>query len=212
MVATAVKSNDEKLKVLLEWKNAYTEALINALKPTGSVLEVGFGSGTAATSIQKHQPKSHTIIVSNPEMLENAKKWAEKNPNAKIIQGDAKTALKNAGSFDVIFYNDYPLDEESKILNYLFPEANQEASNKAKDLLDMLEEQIPLIKMHFTDQNIADFHERIGQFNLKELPRFFTKLKDNGNITEEQFNQTSKKYKFSETLSLIVINYTKRRK
>ncbi|MBA3284893.1 MAG: hypothetical protein H0U27_07520, partial [Nitrosopumilus sp.] len=40
--------------------------------------------------------------------------------------------------------------------------------------------------------------ERIGQFNLKELPRFFTKLKDNGNITEEQFNLASKKYKFSE--------------
>ncbi len=71
MVTTAVKSNDEKLKVLLEWKNAYTEALINALKPTGSVLEVGFGSGAAATAIQKHQPKSHTIIVSDPEMLKN---------------------------------------------------------------------------------------------------------------------------------------------
>ncbi len=198
MVATAVKTNDEKLKVLLEWKNAYTEALINALKPTGSVLEVGFNSETAAAAIQKHQPKSHTIIVSNSEMLQDAKKWAEKHPNTKIIQGDAKSALKNAGSFDVIFFNDYPLEDESKILNYLFPDANQEASHKAKDLLDMLEEQIPLLTMQFTDENIADFHERIGQFNIKELPRFFTKLKENGNITDQQFNQASKKYKFSE--------------
>ncbi|MBA3602501.1 MAG: class I SAM-dependent methyltransferase [Parachlamydiaceae bacterium] len=197
MVATE-KTNDEKLKVLLEWKNAYTEALINALKPSGSVLQVGFSSGTAATAIQKHQPKNYTIIVSTPEMLQDAKKWAENHPKTKIIQGDAKTELKNAGSFDVVFYNDYTLEQESKIINYLFPDVNQEAANKAKDLLDMLEEQIPLITMHFTSENIADFHERIGQFNVKELPRFFTKLKENGNITDEQFDEASKKYKFSE--------------
>lgn len=198
MVATKEKTNDEKLKVLLEWKNAYTEALINALKPIDNVLEVGFGTGIAATAIQKHHPKSHTIIASDKKMLEDAKKWAEKHPNTKVIHGDALTALKNAGTFDVIFFNDYPLEHESKMINFLFPDANQEASSKAKDLLEMLEEQIPSIKMHFTDDNIKDFYERIGQFNVKELPRFFTKLKDNGNITDKQFNQASKTYHFSD--------------
>lgn len=202
MVATKEKpkekSNDEKLKVLLEWKKAYTEALINILKPINHVLEVGFGTGIAATTIQKHNPKSHTIIVSEPKMFEDAKKWAMDHPSAKIIQGDPLSALKKAGTFDVIFFNDYPLEHESKMINFLFPDANQEASNKAKELLDLLEEQMPMIKMQFTNENIKDFYERIGQFNVKELPRFFTKLKDNGNITEKQFNEASKSYHFSD--------------
>lgn len=198
MVAGTVKSNEEKLKILLEWKKTYTEAIIKALNPTGSVLEVGFGTGTAAELIEAHHPKSHTIILSNPQMVNDANAWAKKYPHTKIIQGDPKSALDDLGSFDAIFYNDFPLDHEMSIMNFLFPEENVEAVDKVKDLLAFLEEQIPQLKMQFSDQDVEDFYQKIGQFNSKELPKFFKKLQNNGNISEQQFNNAAKKYHFAE--------------
>ena len=62
------KNNEEVLlskdkhQVMMEWEKPYMEASIDVLKPTGDVLEIGFGCGYSATQIMKYNPKSYTII------------------------------------------------------------------------------------------------------------------------------------------------------
>ena len=117
MAMATLKSNEEKAKIMLDWKKKYIEALIEALKPHGNVLEIGFDTGIAADLIQKHRPKSHTIIVTDPALLSNAKKWAESHPNTKIIEGNNQLiALKNLGQFDTVYFNN--LEDESKVINF----------------------------------------------------------------------------------------------
>ncbi len=101
------------LQVMMEWEKPYMEACINALQPSGDVLEVGFGLGYSATQIQKYHPKSHTIIECDPIVIEKAQGWAKNYPNVKIIQGYWQDLLKNLGLFDAIFFDDYtPFDAE----------------------------------------------------------------------------------------------------
>ena len=49
---------DGKFQVMMQWEKPYMQACIDALKPTGDVLEVGFGCGYSATHIQTYHPKS----------------------------------------------------------------------------------------------------------------------------------------------------------
>ena len=67
---------DNKYQVMMEWEKPYMEACIDKLKPSGNILEVGFGMGYSATQIQKYKPKSHTIIEMDKEVLKRLKKWA----------------------------------------------------------------------------------------------------------------------------------------
>ena len=53
---------DGKFQVMMEWEKPYMHACIDALKPFGDVLEIGFGLGYSAERIQTYHPKSHTII------------------------------------------------------------------------------------------------------------------------------------------------------
>lgn len=68
---------DGNLQVMMEWEKPYMEACIDALKPIGDVLEVGFGLGYSSTRIQKYHPKSHTIIECDPTVVQKAKEWAK---------------------------------------------------------------------------------------------------------------------------------------
>lgn len=228
MNANANKSDSEKLKILLEWKKRYIDALIDALNPVGDVLEVGFGIGIAADRIHTFHPITHTIIEANPQVLAEAKNWAnrhsnttesrekwetvlptpgifpqvlddaanltKKNPKATIIQGQWETVLPTLGKFDAIFFNDYPLQEDLSIMNFLFPEDSIQATNKARELLKAIEEQMAQQTTQFSDREIDNFYQKTGRFNLKELPRFFKKLQENGNISETQLKNIMKKY------------------
>lgn len=198
MQSTGTKSNEEKLKILLEWKKLYTEALINALQPTETVLEVGFGIGLAAECINKYHPKTHVIIESDPHVLKEAKKWADKHPNTKIIEGNWESVLVNLGSFDAIFFNDYPLEDDMGIMNFLFPEDNRQISSEAKKTLGDLEEQMTNITTRFSDQDIEDFYQKTGKHNMRELSQFFLKLKDSGNISQMQYENSIKKYRIKD--------------
>ena len=48
---------DSKYQVMMEWEKPYMEAIIDEIKPTGDVLEIGFGCGYSATRIQHYNPK-----------------------------------------------------------------------------------------------------------------------------------------------------------
>lgn len=199
METIAEKSLEDKLKVFSEWQKLYRVALIDFLSPKGDVLEIGFGLGHAAEQIQEHHPKSHTIIESDPVAVINAKKWAEKYPGTRIIEGEWKEAIKDLGQFNALFFNGDMLPEEQvKIMNFLFPEESFRQYQEAQKLKGQLEEQISRSKAQFTDGQIEDFYHKTGRHFHRELPLFFNKLKENGNITAAQYEEAVKKYSSAE--------------
>ena len=117
---------DDKHQVMMEWEKPYMEACIDKLQPKGDVLEIGFGMGYSATQIQKYKPKSHTIIEMNPTVIKRLKKWAKDYDNIIIIEGTWQEKIHNLGTFDEIFFDDFPLkvpenDLEKKLLIERFP-------------------------------------------------------------------------------------------
>ena len=99
-------------QVMMKWEKPYMEASIDILKPTGDVLEIGFGLGYSATQIMKHKPKSYTIIECEPLIIEKIKEWAKNYPDIPItlIEGRWQAVLSNLGIFDEIYFDDFPLE------------------------------------------------------------------------------------------------------
>jgi len=116
---------DNKHQVMMEWEKPYMEACIDKLQPKGDVLEIGFGMGYSATQIQKYKPKSHTIIEMNPLVIKRLEKWSKDYDNIIIIEGTWQEKIHDLGTFDEIFFDDYPLKEpkndfEKKLLSERF--------------------------------------------------------------------------------------------
>ena len=65
-------------QVMMEWEKPYMEASIDILKPTGHVLEIGFGCGYSATQIMKYKPKSYTVIECDSCCYKKGKKMGKK--------------------------------------------------------------------------------------------------------------------------------------
>jgi hypothetical protein len=117
---------DDEHQVMMEWEKPYMEACIDKLQPKGDVLEIGFGMGYSATQIQKYKPKSHTIIEMDPMVIKRAKIWAHDYDNITIVQGTWQEKIHNLGTFDEIFFDDFPLkvpenDLEKKLSTERFP-------------------------------------------------------------------------------------------
>lgn len=99
-------------QVMMEWEKPYMEALIERLNPSGDVLEIGFGLGYSADAIQKYNISSHTIIENDPQVLEKAYQWAEKQKyQVNIIEGTWQNRLRDLTKFDSIFFDDSPTIE-----------------------------------------------------------------------------------------------------
>ena len=118
-------SNNEQ--VMMEWEKPYMEAFIDFLQPKGNVLEVGFGMGYSATQIQKHKPKSYTIIECDPEVIKKCKKWANNYNNVTIIESKWQEVIctDKLGIYDEIFFDDFPNDAEPKSSVELFNISNR---------------------------------------------------------------------------------------
>jgi hypothetical protein len=101
---------EDKAQVMMEWEKPYMEAIINTIKPSGHVLEIGFGCGYSATAIQQYKPKSHTIIECHPVVLEKLGDWSQQYKNINIVDGYWQQQLHKLGNFDFIFFDDYPLE------------------------------------------------------------------------------------------------------
>ena len=104
---------DEQYQVMMEWEKPYMEALVDRLKPSGDVLEIGFGLGYSANAIQKYDISTHTIIECDPEVLIKLREWAKRQKHKVIIvEGSWQEVLSTIDQrFDSIFMDDYPLDE-----------------------------------------------------------------------------------------------------
>jgi len=97
--------------VMMEWEKSYMKKCIDKLQPKGDVLEIGFGMGYSATQIQKYKPKSHTIIEMDSLVIKRLKKWAKNYDNIIIVEGTWQEKLNDLGTFDEIFFDDFPLKE-----------------------------------------------------------------------------------------------------
>ena len=109
---------DDKLQVMMCWEKPLMQKCIDELNPTnGDVLEVGFGMGYSATQIQKYNPKSHTIIEVDENVITKAKidlgfhPTLGKYQNINWVHGTWQETLNKLGKFDYIFFDDYPLEQ-----------------------------------------------------------------------------------------------------
>lgn len=187
-------SNEQKYQSIIEWKKIYNIALIDALKPFEAVLEIGFGNGVAASYIQTLKPKNHMIIEADSNLAPVVKQWAKGQMNVSVIEGSWQRALSSLPTFDAVFLNDCSENTELELLRYFYPEDMATLSLKAKQTLEVLEERFEEVDHHYSDNEIEEFYEKIGKSNKKELPSFFSKLKENGNISEQQYKSIEKKY------------------
>ena len=194
MSKTAAPSKEVKRKALQAWKQAYTKSLIDALEPKGAVLEVGFGKGDAAGYIQTFTPSSHTIIEIDPVIASHAKEWSSTQKNVTVIQESWQNALSKLGRFDAVFFNDYPPENEAELIKFDSPEEIKEATDRAVETIQFLQQEISKEKIQYSDKEIEDFYNQIGKHNSNELPDFFKKLCERGNISEKQYTAALKKY------------------
>lgn len=182
---------DDSLQVMMEWEKPYMEACVDAIKPKGDVLEIGFGLGYSATHIQKFHPKSHTIIESDPVVVAKAKEWAKKHSNVTIVEGMWQDVLPKLKIFDVIFFDDYTpfsAEEVSKIQT----DANdyQKAAKEAKSVSDQIKASLKTFKgIKFSDEQVHQFAKQVGSrpdVSQEYVLNFINNLKEWGHITEKQ--------------------------
>lgn len=76
--------------------------------PGKDVLNIGFGLGIIDSEIQKHNPRSHTIVEAHPDVLSHMieQGW-DKRPGVKIVFGRWQDVLKDLGTYDGIFFDTY---------------------------------------------------------------------------------------------------------
>lgn len=197
---------DGSLQVMMEWEKPYMEACVEALNPQGDILEIGFGLGYSADAIQKHQPKSHTIIECDPVVLKRAREWAKDKPSVKILEGMWQDELSRLGQFDAIFFDDYapPSKDEAKEIQERANTFKKRADN-FNQIIDFLSEQLSRYEnIKFSDQDVQDFlgyldsrHDVTGA----DVLHFMTQLESQGNITKEQkttFTEAFRKKNVSE--------------
>jgi hypothetical protein len=176
---------------MMEWEKPYMHACIDALKPFGDVLEIGFGLAYSAERIQTFKPKSHTIIEFHPEVAARARQWAKHYPHVTIVEDTWQNALPTLGVFDCIFFDDYPLQSEQQIQTMqeesahsnLLLQKGQAVIKEAKEALPFLSE------IKYTDEDLAFLMHEIPlseKDQVVQCARFLKELQESGQITEAQ--------------------------
>lgn len=181
---------------LREWERPYREALVGQLRPSGDVLQIGFGEGHSATFIQTYKPKSHTIIENDPLLAAKAKRWASQYEHILIIEETWQKALPGLGIFAAILFGEFPLDSMTEINQFDKESLYVKALLKeGKELLSALEKQHPtLLNTAYSDQDLEEFCQAIAPSQLNHLSRFLSELKSRGQISERQYERTLQKY------------------
>ncbi len=183
---------DGKFQVMMEWEKPYMHACIDALKPFGDVLEIGFGLAYSAERIQTYHPKSHTIIEFHPEVAAKAREWAKKHPNVTIIEDTWQNALSKLGIFDCIFFDDYPLQSEQEMQKMKEESARSNLLlQKGSDLVKEVEQTLPFLsEIKYSDADLVLLLQESssnGKDVALQLVRFLHELFQRGQITQGQF-------------------------
>lgn len=177
----------------MEWEKLYVEAIIDHLCPVGDVLEVGFDFGYSAAHTQTYHPRHHTIIEAEPETAERAIKWAGNNTVITIIQDRWKNILPTLGVFDTIFYNDFDPEFEAEKKQYC--EMGESVVRQGRAVIENAKQQFPqMMNMRYSDADIEEFFNQVGQFQAKEMETFLQELAKNEQLSMEQYNKLLLKY------------------
>ncbi len=182
---------DGKFQVMMEWEKPYMYACIDALKPFGDVLEIGFGLGYSSERIQSYRPKSHTIIEYHPMVVTRACEWAKRYPNVTIVEDTWQHALPNLGMFDCIFFDDYPLQSEQEIQKMQEESFHSELLlKKGEQLLKEVEKTLPFLKeIKYSDADLNGLMQEIPldqKHQIQQFVRFLKELYDREQISEAQ--------------------------
>lgn len=177
--------------VAMKWEQPYIKASITALKPSGNVLEVGFGLGYAAKFIQKFNPTSHTIIEHDPVVLKKLHAWAKKHPNVRIIDRPWQEVVDQLNAFDAIYFNDYePLSEYDmdQLREHLVRSkgAAEKTLQLRRDLLSAVKQ---FHGVQFTDPELKEFLQTVwDQPNVsgEQVLDFLELLAESQHITDAQ--------------------------
>jgi spermidine synthase len=95
-------------EVMMEWERPLMERMADeACHNAGDVLEVGFGMGISAGCIQRHQPRSHTIVECHPQVLQRLRAWATDKPNVVIVEGMWQDVVHTLGQYDGILWDTF---------------------------------------------------------------------------------------------------------
>jgi hypothetical protein len=177
-----------RYQVMMAWEKPYMEACIDALKPSGDVLEVGFGLGYSANRIQFYHPKTHTIIECDPVVIAKAKEWAKGRSGVTIIEKTWQEALPGLGQFDVIFFDDYPLEPSGKIENAAMEAAYAAPIVQAgKRLMQEQEQMLPQMKaQQYSDNDLQEFITMLPEQEKSHLPKFLIELYNQGQVKKDQ--------------------------
>ncbi len=182
---------DGKFQVMMEWEKPYMHACIDALKPFGDILEIGFGLGYSSERIQSYHPKSHTIIEYHPVVAARAREWARRYPNVIIIEDTWQHALPNLGVFDGIFFDDYPLQSGQEMQKIQEESVRSEfLLKKGEQLLKEVEKTFPdLAEIKYSDEDLHGLMRDIPldqRHQVQQLARFFKELYERAQISEKQ--------------------------
>ena len=190
---------DGKFQVMMEWEKPYMCACIDALKPFGDVLEIGFGLGYSAERIQSYHPKSHTIIEYHPEVAKYARAFAEKYPNVRIVEDTWQNALPRLDVFDSIFFDDYPLHSERQMTK-MQEDCAQSALllKEGHELIQEIMAKMPfLAEIKYSDDDLLGLLKSIP-LNLPEeaviCVRFLQELAGKGQITQDQLRRLTAEF------------------
>ncbi len=197
---------DGKFQVMMEWERPYMQACIQALAPKGDVLEVGFGCGYASHFIQEFHPKSHTIIEYHPVVAEKAREWAKGKKNIHIIEDTWQNALQKLEKFDAIFFDDYPLENETQMQEKKEQVGQgHEVLKRGKAILDEAHATIPHLKtMQYARGDIDEFLNLIDSKEKpepKHLLHFFYGLKEDNQIDESMLGLALEKLIAAELMT-----------
>jgi len=175
-------------QVMMAWEKPYMEACIDALQPSGDVLEVGFGLGYSSTRIQYYHPKTHTIIEYDPTVAARAREWAKQYVGITIIEKTWQEALPALGRFDAVFFDDYPL-EAAGVIEASLKEAQRAAPLVEEGIKRMKEaaDKIPqMTSVHYQDKDLEQLVTMVSEEEKQKLPRFFLELYRNQQISRAQ--------------------------
>jgi protein-L-isoaspartate O-methyltransferase len=182
---------DGHYQVMMAWEKPYMEACIDALKPSGDVLEVGFGFGYSATRVQHYHPRTHTIIECEPVVAKRAREWAKNHQGVTIIEKTWQEALPQLGQYDAVFFDDYPLEEPSTVEKAI-KEADKVVPivNEGRQKMKEIKEQLPQLEtIKYSDNDLHAFAHAISKEEKHQLPRFFFDLYKNHHITRSQLEK-----------------------
>lgn len=102
-------------QVMQSWEAPLMQAMAEIVVAVGGhVLEVGFGMGISATTIQELGTPIHTIVECNDDVLAAADAWRRGWPDrdVRLVKGRWQDVLVEREHYDAILFDTYPTSEQ----------------------------------------------------------------------------------------------------